>query len=475
MKRSLSRSVTAAIAVAACAMAGAALSLPAQAAPPSKSSAAGHALGTSTQLYVKKEDSAAHLQQVQLKKSDPQDAAAIAAVDATPQAVWLDGGSPGSVKGTVKNTMAQAKVTGTTPVFVAYNIPGRDCSQYSAGGAANTAAYEAWIDGIVQGIGTGKAAVLVEPDGLGLLPQTDCLVGHGVTVSDYPFIDADRFTQLNYAVNALESDPNTSVYLDGTHSAWLNVGDISSRLIEAGVDHAQGFFLNASNYQYTANSEQYGTWISECIALLGADPATSCSNQYWNGGGPGTAIADLLGAWTGVALDNYGVWSDTSPDADHNTSGINAAYASALAAAGVAPTAHFVIDTSRNGAGPNPMTAYTASPYDQPADNVAALAGGNWCNPPGAGLGAQPTTNTGVPLVDAFLWVKTPGESDGSCNASGAGRVWDYSAYTQAGWPTDAAGQASFDPLWGQVDPDAGAWFPAQILDLIHNANPAVH
>jgi endoglucanase len=52
-----------------------------------------------------------------------------------------------------------------------------------------------------------------------------------------------------------------------------------------------------------------------------------------------------------------------------------------------------VIDTSRNGTGPS---------------------GGMWCNPPGRGLGSKPGSDTGNPLVHAFLWVKRPGESDGS-------------------------------------------------------------
>jgi endoglucanase len=69
---------------------------------------------------------------------------------------------------------------------------------------------------------------------------------------------------------------------------------------------------------------------------------------------------------------------------------------------------HFVIDTSRNGKGPAP--------------------GAGWCNPPGRGLGAAPTRRTGKPLVDAFLWIKRPGESDGQCNGGpGAGSWWpDY-------------------------------------------------
>jgi endoglucanase len=69
---------------------------------------------------------------------------------------------------------------------------------------------------------------------------------------------------------------------------------------------------------------------------------------------------------------------------------------------------HFVIDTGRNGLGPT-------------ADN-------QWCNPAGRGLGPVATTATADPAVDAYLWIKAPGESDGSCNgAPSAGAWWaDY-------------------------------------------------
>lgn len=59
--------------------------------------------------------------------------------------------------------------------------------------------------------------------------------------------------------------------------------------------------------------------------------------------------------------------------------------------------AHYVIDTSRNGAGPAP---------DGPL---------NWCNPSGRALGVAPTTATAGPHADAYLWIKRPGDSDGSC------------------------------------------------------------
>ncbi|MCY1143003.1 glycoside hydrolase family 6 protein [Actinoplanes sp. Pm04-4] len=78
---------------------------------------------------------------------------------------------------------------------------------------------------------------------------------------------------------------------------------------------------------------------------------------------------------------------------------------------------HFVVDTSRNGNGP------------------AQRGAGNrhWCNPAGRKLGPVPTLSTGYSLVDAYLWVKRPGESDGAC----------------------APGQ-----------PPAGRWFPAYALGL---------
>lgn len=80
--------------------------------------------------------------------------------------------------------------------------------------------------------------------------------------------------------------------------------------------------------------------------------------------------------------------------------------------------AHFVVDTSRNGNGPAP--------------------GGEWCNPAGRALGRTPTTRTGNGLADAFLWVKTPGESDGSCNGAPNAGEWmpDYALglAKNAGW-----------------------------------------
>ncbi|MFG2145835.1 glycoside hydrolase family 6 protein [Streptomyces sp. NPDC048696] len=77
---------------------------------------------------------------------------------------------------------------------------------------------------------------------------------------------------------------------------------------------------------------------------------------------------------------------------------------------------HFVVDTSRNGAGPLLDDREQA-----------------WCNPPGRALGTPPTASTGFPLVDAYLWIKRPGDSDGTCRGGPAAGAW---------WPEYALGLA---------------------------------
>jgi endoglucanase len=384
------------------------------------------------------------------------DARLIAEMIATPQAVWFTKGTPKSVRQDVKLTVKLAAATHTVPVLVAYNIPFRDCAQFSAGGATSVQEYKTWIDAFAAGIGNSKAVVILEPDGLGIIPWynpygsadegNNELDWCQPAEADSATAAAERFTMLNYAVDALKARPNISVYLDGTHSAWLGVGDAAHRLVQAGVERADGFYLNVSNYQFTANSIQYGTWVSSCIAFattVAPGNFFGCPNQYWNGGPLPTKIAQLLGEWTGVALNAYGEWSDTTDDASLNTSGINWRYADMLGA--TQPTTHFVIDTSRNGLGPwqPPAGVYPDSQ--------------DWCNPPDRGLGLRPTADTSIELLDAYLWVKIPGESDGEC--------------TRGLGPSGT----TVDPEWGQIDPPAGQWFPDMALELARNANPPLH
>ena len=75
-----------------------------------------------------------------------------------PSATWINGGSPDEAKQDVAHAVTAAHAAGEVPVLVAYNVPFRDCAQYSAGGATNVAEYEAWIDGFAEGIGNRAAS-----------------------------------------------------------------------------------------------------------------------------------------------------------------------------------------------------------------------------------------------------------------------------------------------------------------------------
>ena len=77
------------------------------------------------------------------------------------------------------------------------------------------------------------------------------------------------------------------------------------------------------------------------------------------------------------------------------------AYAERLSA--LLDGAHYVVDRGRNGVG----------------------AAEEWCNPDGRAFGLEPGLVPGEGALDAYLWVKPPGESDGPCNGGPpAGDFW---------------------------------------------------
>lgn len=414
----------------------------------------GKVLSSATRFYVPSPAAGSKQQIISLLEEGKQRAATLIAVmELTPQAVWLTNGTPEQVQSTVAGVMKAAARQGTVPVFVAYNIPGRDCGSYSAGGAENTAAYQAWIDGLVQGIGGKKAVIALEPDALANLPS-DC--GYNPATVNIAQATADRYTQVNYAVTALETGANTSVYLDAGNSSWQAVGTIASRLVTAGVQGAQGYFSNVSNFRQSAYESKFDTWVSECVAF-----ANNANDGGWR-----------LGHYDWCASQYYSPQGPVNPNDITTWVYTDEWYTQNLGTA--VPALHFIIDTSRNGQGPLDANVYNDAPYSQPTSVVNTIAGGSWCNPPGRGLGLHPTANTGVLLLDAYLWVKTPGQSDGTCDAAGGARAWDYAAYTKSSWPTVAVAQAIFDPLWGLDDPAAGAWFPQQALEMARKANPSL-
>lgn len=395
------------------------------------------ALTASTRFFIPSPNPGAVTQFADLLRGKQLGAALrLAEMEATPQAVWFTGGTPAEVETGVRKIARSAAREGRVPVLVAYNVPFRDCAGYSGGGATDTAAYQAWIDGFVRGVGGTKAVVILEPDSLGIIPYNTTIYGAadwckptvsnelGQYVPAPGASPAERYAQLNYAVDAFAAKaPRTLVYLDGTHSGWLGVGEAAYRLVGAGVKRAQGFFLNVSNFQLTSDNTQFGLWVSDCITAATAGAPWAAGHFDW-------------------------CPSQYDPATNYSTVNFTPDFAAKVTASlvnlmgGAAATTHFVIDTSRNGQGPWTPTAVYPDPQV-------------WCNPPGRGLGLRPTASTGTALADAYLWIKPPGESDGACNRGIAG--------------------GTTDPEWGGIaDPAAGVWFPQQALQLGALASPAL-
>ncbi|MEV6026125.1 glycoside hydrolase family 6 protein [Streptomyces sp. NPDC052036] len=251
-----------------------------------------------------------------------------------PTGEWL---GPENPEAEARGLTRAARQADRTALLVLYDIPHRDCGQFSQGGAADGDAYRAWIEGAARGIGDRRATVILEPDAV--LHMVD-----GCTPDAF---HEERYDLLRGAVARLGALPNTKVYLDAGNAGWQQPDQIFRPLQRAGVAQADGFAVNVSNFSSTQDSIAYGKQLSAKV------------------GGK-----------------------------------------------------HFVVDTSRNGNGP-----YTdGDPRER------------WCNPPGRALGEAPTTRTADPLADAYLWVKRPGESDGTCKGGPkAGDWWPAYALKLAG------------------------------------------
>jgi hypothetical protein len=275
--------------------------------------------------YLAPDSEAARAATALAASGDDAGATAARTIAQTPVAIWLgDWFTDTQRDAVIDDALRGAAATGTTPVFVTYAIPGRDCGSYSAGGLT-TAGYEAWTAAVAHRLAGSNAVVIVEPDSLALL--TDC--------------PAEAATRLPLIRDAVESfaDAGVAAYLDAGNSHWNPASVMAERLRAAGIDDARGFFTNVSNYYPTADEQAY---------------------------------AESLSALTGGA--------------------------------------HYVIDTSRNGRGWR----------------------GTWCNGPGAGLGTAPrVAGPGDGALDAELWIKTPGASDGECGGAPAAGTW-WSSYAEA-------------------------------------------
>lgn len=279
-------------------------------------------------FWVNPEGNAAAQVATYVKSDKDTDAEQIRKIAQQPTGEWI---SPENPEAEARGFTEAAQKADRSALLVLYNIPHRDCGQYSSGGAADGDSYRSWIEGVAKGIGDRAATVILEPDAI--LHLVD-----GCTQGEF---HEERYDLLSGAIDTLSALKNTKVYLDAGNAGWTEPDQIFESLQWAGIERADGFSVNVSNFYSTTDSIAYGKELS-------------------------------------AKVDGK----------------------------------HFVVDTSRNGNGP-----YTGGKADE-----------NWCNPPGRALGESPTVKTADPLVDAYLWVKRPGESDGECKGGPkAGQWWaDY-------------------------------------------------
>ncbi len=260
------------------------------------------------------------------------DAELIKKIAEQPTGEWL---VPENAQDQARGFTEAAEAADRDALLVLYNIPHRDCGQYSKGGAADGDAYRKFIDEVAAGIEDRRATVILEPDAL-LHLVGDCTPQE---------LHEERYDLLRGAIDKLHALKNTKVYIDGGNPGAADPDSFYEPLQRAGIDKADGFAVNVSNYYSTEDSIEFGKKLSDKV-----------------GGKP------------------------------------------------------FVIDTSRNGNGP-----WETGESDP------------WCNPPGRALGEAPTVQTADERVDAYLWIKRPGESDGDCRGGPKAGEW---------WPEYALGLA---------------------------------
>lgn len=350
-----------------------------------------------------------------------------------PSAYWLDVMSKVNPSDmgldTMNGIMADATKKNQLPMFIIYDLPNRDCAakasngeicctknsdgtcNYTASGNcdAGLVVYKSYINKIITILKKYPSApviLIIEPDSLPNLVTNMDVAGCSNQATQTSYKEG-----IKYAVDEISRQaPNAVMYLDAGHGGWLgwenNLSIFQKLINDMNIfGKIRGFATNVANYQ------PLGIACPEPKFCL---PSTSNSGHK-------------------CCPDPCGLSSQWNPAQNE----LN--YAIELQSA--FPGKYTIIDTGRNGV-PNAR------------QNCA-----NWCNPAKTGLGVLPTTKTALAIVDAYFWLKTPGESDGCTQTLPDGKQC----------PRFDSSCASSDSM--KNAPEAGHWFMSQIHMLAKNAN----
>ncbi|KAL4746123.1 1,4-beta-D-glucan cellobiohydrolase C [Aspergillus terricola var. indicus] len=326
-------------------------------------------------------------------------APAATAAAKVPSFVWLDVAAKVPTMATYLADIRSQNAAGANPTiagqFVVYDLPDRDCAALASNGeyAISDNGVQHYKDYI-----DSIREILVEYSDVHVIlviePDSLANLVTNLNVAKCANAQSAYLECTNYAVTQLNL-PNVAMYLDAGHAGWLGW---------------------PANLQPAAN----------LYAGVYSDAGSPASLR-----GLATNVANY-NAWTISTCPSYTQGNSVCDEKDY----INA-LAPLLRAQGF--DAHFITDTGRNGKQPTGQQAW-----------------GDWCNVIGTGFGERPSTNTGDSLLDAFVWVKPGGESDGTSDTSAA-RYDAHCGYSDALQPA----------------PEAGTWFQAYFVQLLQNANPS--
>ena len=262
------------------------------------------------------------------------------------------------------------------------------------------AAYEAWIDGFAAGIGNAQASSSSSPTASASSPSTATGASRrSPTRRGTPSPRRARIrrratrSSTTRSTSSQRSAPNALVYLDGTHSAWLGVGDVRDRLANARRG-ARGRASSSTSRTTSSRAQPRAVRHLDLGAASRTPPrsrrATSGRARTSTGTAARCPRRSLRSTASGTAprWTRTDVWSDASDHRRLNTSGSTCATRTCWAR----PRPPFTSSSTpaATARARSTCTPYAAAPYNQPAGVLGALTGGNWCNPPGAGLGPAP-------------------------------------------------------------------------------------
>jgi cellulose 1,4-beta-cellobiosidase len=344
--------------------------------------------------------------------------------------------------------------------FVAYDLPGRDCSALASNGELGPTEIGRYQTEYIDPI----AAILADPAYRSLrivaiieidsLPNlvTNASGQAGATATCATMLQNGNYVKgVQYALSKFHAIPNVYNYVDAAHHGWLgwdsNFGPSADLFASTaagatgGCNTVDGFIANTANYS----------------ALT--EPNFTINSSF-----------------NGVSV-RQSKWVDFNQYVDELT--YTQAFRNALASRCFGQNTNpigMLIDTSRNGWGGSarpagaPTSAANIDEWVNAAKIDRRVHAGNWCNQSGAGLGERPRA-TPASGIDAYVWVKPPGESDGSSTAiandegKGFDQMCDPNYGGNARNGNNPSGALPNAPL-------SGHWFPAQFQQLMQNAFP---